>query len=199
MNGIDKITAHLEAEAQAEVGVINAETAEKCAQIKNNYENKAQEEYRKRIQAGTKECEDRAQRLANAADMEAKKSILSFKQEMVSKAFDRALESLTGMPREKYVGFLAAQAAKASSCGSEELVFSAKDKKTVGADVAKAANALLSAQGKPGKLTVSEETREMPGGLVVKHGDIEVNCAIDTLVQIYRNELASQVAEILFS
>lgn len=199
MNGIDKITARLEADAQSEINAMNAEIAAQCEEIKKQYEKSAQEEYARRIQAGTKACEDRVQRLGSAADMEAKKFILSFKQEMVGKAFDRAAEAICKMPRAEYIAFLAAQAARASVYGTEELIFSAADREKVGADAVKAANALLSAAGKTGKLTVSEETREMSGGVIVKQGDIEVNCAVDTLVQISRSELASQVAEILFA
>lgn len=199
MNGIEKITAKLESEARAEIEAINAEAAAKCEEIKKEYEKKAQDEYWKRVQAGTKSVENRVERMASAADMEAKKSVLAFKQEMVSKAFDRAVENISGMPREEYIAFLAGQTAKAASTGTEELIFNARDRKEFGADAAKAANALLKKKGLAGGLTVSDETREIPGGLIVKQGDIEVNCSVDILVQLYRNELASQVAEILFA
>jgi len=199
MNGIEKITAKLEAEARAEIDSVNAETAAKCEEIKKEYEKKAQDEYWKRVKAGTKSCENRVERMASAADMEARKSILAFKQEMVSKAFARAVENITGMPREEYIEFLAGQTAKAASTGTEELIFNERDRKELGADAAKAANALLKKKGIAGGLTVSAETRDIPGGLIVKQGDIEVNCSVDILVQLYRNELASQVAEILFA
>ena len=199
MNGIEKITAKLEAEARAEIDSVKAETAAKCEEIKKEYDKKAQDEYWKRVQAGTKNCENRVERMASAADMEARKSILAFKQEMVSKAFNRAVENIGQMPREEYIAFLAGQTAKAAATGSEELIFNERDKKELGADTAKAANALLKKKGLAGGLTVSDETREIPGGLIVKQGDIEVNCSVDILVQLYRNELASQVAEILFA
>lgn len=199
MNGIEKITAKLETEALAEAEAIKAEAAAKCGEIRKEYEKKAQEAYWNRIQAGTKNCESYIQRLSSATDMEARKSILAFKQEMVSRAFDHAVETLGNLPREKYVAFLAGQAARAASSGTEELVFNEKDSREVGADVAKSANALLKANGLPGGLTVSAETRDIPGGVIVRQGDIEANCSIDMLVQLYRSELASQVAEILFA
>lgn len=199
MNGIDKITAKLEAEALSEADAIKAQAASECDEIKKEYEKKGQEEYAKRIQSGTKLCEDRVQRMASTADMEARKAILAFKQEMVSDAFEKAKALICGMPRDKYIVFLAGQAAKAAVNGTEELVFNAADKAAVGADAAKAANAMLKDRGIIGKLTVSDDTADIPGGLIVRQGDIEVNCSVDTLVQLYRNELASQVAEILFT
>ncbi len=199
MNGIEKIKAKLEADALAEIKALNEETAAKCAEIKAEYDEKAQKEYSDCIQEGTKAAEIRVQRLASTADMEAKKSILAFKQEMVSKAFERAIKSISEMPRENYIKFLAGLAAKAASNGMEEIIFNENDKKSVGEDAAKAANELLKAKGIAGKLTVSEETRAIPGGLILKQGDIEVNCAADTLVMGCRNDLASQVAELLFA
>ena len=199
MNGIEKITAKLEAEALADVKAIQAEAQAKCDEIKKEYDKKAQDEYGKRIQAGTKACESRVARLASASDMEARKAILAFKQEQVSLAFDRAVEAISNMDADKYIAFLAGQIAKAAAYGSEELIFNAKDKAAVGAAAAKAANALLAQRGIVGKLTVADETRDIPGGVIIRQGDIEVNCSADTLVQLYRNELASQVAEILFA
>ena len=103
------------------------------------------------------------------------------------------------LPKEEYVAFLASQSAKAAECGTEELIFNAKDRKEVGADAAKKANEMLKAKGIEGKLTVSEETRDIPGGVIVRQGNIESNCSVDVIAQLYKNELSSQVAEILFA
>ena len=199
MNGIEKISSRLVADAEAEIAALNADTKQRCDEIRAEYERRAQEEYQSRLSEGVKNAETRLQRLGSAAEMEAKKSILAFKQEMVAKAFDAASEKLANLPKEQYVQFLAAQAAAAAASGSEELIFNARDKAAVGAEVAKAANALLEDKGVRGALTVSADTREITGGVIVRKGNIEVNCAVETLVQLRRSELASQVAEILFA
>ena len=199
MNGIEKISRRLVADAEAEIAALNADTQATCDEIRADFERRAQEEYQSRLSEGAKACEVRMQRLASAAEMEAKKSILAFKQEMVAKAFADAAERLANLPQEQYVKFLASQAASAAASGSEELVFNARDKAAVGAEVAKAANALLEQKGVKGALTVSGDTREISGGVIVRQGNIEVNCAVETLVQLRRSELASQVAEILFA
>ena len=199
MNGIEKISNRLVADAEAEIAALNADTKERCDEIRAEYEEKARAEYQSRMSEGVKAAETRLQRLGSAAEMEAKKSILAFKQEMVAKAFDDAAKKLANLPREQYVQFLASQAAAAAATGAEELIFNERDKAAVGADVAAAANALLAKKGLPGKLTVSADTRPISGGVIVRQGNIEVNCAVETLVQLRRSELASQVAEILFS
>ena len=199
MNGIEKISKRLVADAESEIAALKEETQRKCDEIRAMYEEKAQEEYQSRMAEGVKAAETRMQRLGSAAEMEAKKAILAFKQEMVAKAFDDAAEKLANLPEADYVKFLAAQAAAAASTGSEELIFNARDKSAVGPAVAKAANALLEGKGRKGALTVSDETRAISGGVIVRQGNIEVNCAVETLVQLSRSELASQVAEILFA
>lgn len=199
MNGIEKISDRLVADAEAEIAALNAETKAKCDEITAEFQKKAQEEYQSRMAEGVKAAETRLQRLGSAAEMEAKKSILAFKQEMVAKAFADASEKLANLPQEQYVQFLAAQAAAAASTGAEELIFNARDKAAVGEAVAKAANALLAQKGVKGALKVSDETRAISGGVIVRQGNIEVNCAVETLVQLRRSELASQVAEILFA
>lgn len=199
MNGIDRIKARLISDAQAEIEQLSAETAAACGQIAAEYEQKAQAEYWRIVKEGTKDCEAHAERLASAADMEARKSVLAFKQEMVGKAFSDAIDKLVNMPKAEYTAFLASLASNAAVCGTEELVFSPRDAAAVGEGVAKAANALLKEKGIKGGLTVSDETRDIPGGLIVRQGDIEVNCAIDTIVDLSRNELSAQVAEILFA
>ncbi len=199
MNGIEKISNRLVADAEAEIAALNEETKLRCEEIRAEYEKKAQEEYQSRMAEGVKAAETRMQRLGSAAEMEAKKAILAFKQEMVAKAFADAAEQLVNLPQEQYVKFLAAQAAKAADTGAEELIFNTRDAGTVGPAVAEAANAILEQRGVKGALTVSGETREISGGVIVRQGNIEVNCAVETLVQLRRSELASQVAEILFS
>ena len=107
---------------------------------------------------GVKTCEDRVQRMGRLAEMEARKSILALKQEMVDAAFAAALERICTMPQADYVAYLAKLAAQAATTGTEALVFNAKDQAACGQAVADAANALLAQQGKQARLTVSSAT-----------------------------------------
>ena len=47
-------------------------------------------------------------------------------------------------------------------------------------------------------LTVSEETRPIRGGFILKDNNVEVNCAFETLVRLQRAETAGTVAKLLF-
>ena len=198
MKGTEKIIAHIRADGDAEVKKI-IDAASKQAEEKRAESFKAAlSEYEKLMQAGNAECEDILSGSRRIAEMEAKKSVLSVKQEMISAAFDAAREEIVNMPRDKYTQFLARMAAEAATSGMEEIVLNARDKAEVGKAVCKAANELLSAKGTPGKLTVSEDTADISGGVIVRFGGIETNCSIDALIRQRRSGLSTEVAAVLF-
>lgn len=198
MKGTEKIIAHIRADGDAEAKKI-IDAASKQAEEKRAESFKAAlSEYEKLMQAGNAECEDILSGSRRIAEMEAKKSVLSVKQEMISAAFDAAREEIVNMPRDKYTQFLARMAADAAASGMEEIVLNARDKAEVGKSVCKAANELLSAKGTPGKLTVSEDTADISGGVIVRFGGIETNCSIDALIRQRRSGLSTEVAAALF-
>ena len=198
MKGTEKIIAHIRADGDAEAKKI-IDAASKQAEEKRAESFKAAlSEYEKLMQAGNAECEDILSGSRRIAEMEAKKSVLSVKQEMISAAFDAAREEIVNMPRDKYTQFLARMAAEAAASGMEEIVLNARDKAEVGKAVCKAANELLSAKGTPGKLTVSEDTADISGGVIVRFGGIETNCSIDALSRQRRSGLSTEVAAALF-
>ena len=198
MTGIEKITGRIEADARAEAAQIIAEANARCAAIRAEYEKKAEDAYWETLRSGVKDAEDRAERLGRLAGMEAKKSTLGLKQSMVGEAFDRALNKICDMPAGDYVSAMAKLACRAASTGSEAVAFNAKDRERCGAEIVAAANLLLQEQGKPGNLTLSADTRPIRAGFVLQQGDVEVNCALETLAELSRADLAGQVAAVLF-
>jgi len=66
-------------------------------------------------------------------------------------------------------------------------------------DEIRSAGAMVRERGLHGGLTLSEETADIRGGLLLRQGNIEVNCAVETLMGLYRSSLATQVANILFA
>ena len=123
MNGIEKITGRIEADAREQASAITADAEAKCAEIRAGYDKQAQDQYWARVRDGVKTCEDRVQRMGRLAEMEARKSILALKQEMVDAAFAAALERICTMPQADYVAYLAKLAAQAATTGTEALVF----------------------------------------------------------------------------
>lgn len=199
MNGIDKITARIEADAAAEAAVMAQDTESRCAQVRADAEKQAQERYWARMKRGMKAVEDRSARLASTAEMEARKNILAFKQETVVSVFDRAERELLSMPRADYIRFLTDKAVAASVTGREELVFNAADKKTVAEKVLAAANEALASAGKTAELTIADDSGSFAGGIVVRQGSVETNCTVEALMAQAREDMAAEVAALLFA
>ena len=192
MNGIEKITGRIRADAQAEADAILAAARKEAGETEASFRRQAEGERALLLAKAEKAAAEREERLVSAAQMEGRKTILAARQEMVEKAFDTALERLCSMPEEQYVQVLVGLVQKASSTGSEEVLFSPADRKRVGKAVVEGANAT----GK--HLTLSGETRPIRGGFILRDGSVEVNCAFETLIRLEKGRSAAQAAKILF-
>lgn len=195
MKGTEKIIAHIRADAKSQADAILAEAEAQAAQIRAEYDKKATQVYADKVRAGTRACQDQMDSVQRIAQMEAKKSLLSVKQEMVSKSFEQAQALLTGLPKEQYADFLAKLAARASVTGEEEIVLNARDRAAVGEAVVKAANDKLGG----GKLSLSARTGDFAGGLILSRGNVEANCTAELLVELCRGEMSAEIADRLFA
>ena len=74
MNGIEKITARIRADAEAECAALRAESEARCAEIRAENERLAQERYWALVREGVKETEQRVQRMGRTARLEAKRA-----------------------------------------------------------------------------------------------------------------------------
>lgn len=220
MEGIEKITAKIAQDAQAEISALMAETGEKVKAVRAGAEAQAQQEANDIVERGRMAAAERLERLSSAAQMERRKLELGAKQEVLGEAFDLALEKLCALPEQAYIDLLTSLVLEASSSGKEKLIFSQKDRNKVGKQVVLAANEALSkgrASGEAAKskmgalvdklvhpasgagmLTLAEETRDIRGGFIMADGDVEINCAFETLVRLQREKMEKKVADALF-
>ena len=225
MNGIEKITQRISADAQAEIDRVLADARAEAERITAGYQAQADAETADLAAKNAKAAVEREERLVSVAQMEARKVQLAAKQEMVEKVYDMALEKLCGLPEERYAEVLAELLVQASSTGREEVIFSPTDRDRVGKAAVARANELLAKQAAPdvpqggskvtdllskvatsvtamakgtAMLTLSKETRAIRGGFILKDENVEVNCTFDTLVRLQRAETAGMVAKKLF-
>ena len=227
MNGIEKITQMIQSEAQTEIdGVLEAARRD-AAETAARYEAQARAESAELAAKQEKAAAEREERLVSVAPLEARKTALAAKQEMVERAYALALEKLCTLPEEKYITVLAELMAEAAATGREEVLFSDRDGEGVGKAAVAKANELLARKTAPelpreltetrvgaildkavasvsaiaqgtAMLTLSPETRPMSGGFILQDQRVEVNCTFDTLVRLQRAETAGAVAKKLF-
>ena len=192
MNGLERITSRIEAEAQSEIdGILDAGKAE-TRRIVDSWRERIEAETLALTEQSEKAAAEREERLKSAAEMDARKTILQAKQEMVDEAYALALDKLCKLPEDEKAALLADLLVRASSTGSEEALFSEADR-AAGMRAVEKANA---ASGK--HIALSKETAPIRGGFILRDQNVEVNCAFETLVRLQRSETAGAVAKILF-
>ena len=194
MKGLEKMTDRIRSDAKKEIESIRAEGNAKAAEITASYQKQAEKIAADEAQRSKAAADTLLERRESGDEMDRGKILLAAKQASIDEAFQKAAEMLAQLPRAEYAEVLAKIAA-ASGGGDEEIVLSAQDAGEIGETVARRANEL-----KPGAhFTLSAETRELEGGLVLKKGAVELNCAFATQLRLLRQTMAAEVAAILFS
>ena len=194
MNGIEKITRRIEEDAKVQIDHILANARNEADRIGEEYRAKATAEAAELESKNSKAAAEREERLVSSAQMEARKTALAAKREMLEKAYDLALEKLCSMPDEQYVETVAELLVQAAPAGRGSVIFAEAERVRIGAAAVALANEKL--QG--GALTLSEQTRPIKGGFILSDGKVEVNCAFDTLVRLQKTEMAGAVVKQLF-
>ncbi len=167
---------------------------EKAAGIRADAEREAELIIKEAAARGEKEARMRAKLILTAAETETKKALLSMKRELISRAFDLAIDKLLKLDKAAYVALLAGLAARASETGDEEMILNERDAENCGTELVAAANRLVN-----GRMTLSDRRRNIKGGFILSRGRVEINCALETLAALRKNELSPKVAELLFS
>lgn len=198
------IREQYKAQAQAEAKAAEAAGKEAARRQAERLESAAQMEAKKRLLAAKQACLndafDKAQEKLLALDegeyaqllaKMAVKASKTGKEEIILNARDR---ERVGPQVVAWANTLLAEAAAPKAAGKAGKVGGKAG--AVLSAVVTGANALL--QG-TAMLTLAQDTREMAGGLTLRDGNVEVNCAFETQLRVLREEMAAEVAGILFS
>lgn len=203
MNGIEKITGQIDADVQKEIGAALDQARAQAKEIEARYESQAQTQGEALRRQGEQDAALRRERLVDVARLEARKTLLAAKQDLVGQAFDLALKKLLELPDQEYIALLAKLAVAASRTGREQVIFSQKDRSRYGKQAVTMANDMLAKQAGPhadhtSMLTLAEESRPMAGGLILRDGRVETNCSFEVLIHLQRDALSAEVARVLF-
>ena len=94
MNGIEKITARITAEANEAAAAVIAEAEKTAREVRAAYQKKADEAYEARMNEGNTEVRLGAERVQRAAKLRSRKDTLALKQSILERAYGRAKEKL---------------------------------------------------------------------------------------------------------
>lgn len=198
MAGIEKLKEKILQDSEAKADAVIAEAKRQAQEIIDKANGRAvqrAEEIHKKASA------DAAEKLKisnSMLELEMRKDILLTKQQLIEEVFHKALQSLSNMDSNEYEAILFKLIVGAVETGREEILLSAKDRNKLGADFGSKLNTALVQAGKNGTIKVSEETRDIAGGFVLKSEGVEINYSFEALLRMYRDEIEPEVAAILF-
>jgi len=182
---LDSVTKEIQASAEASAARLKAEQADEVKAIKAQADSQISDMKEKQDKRVAEAKEALARQERSSADLESKKLVLSKKKEMLSEAFEAALQSLEGAPAAKKLAWYQAMVNSAKDVIPEPKAFlSANDKFTA----------------KQLGVKSVEVDSKIRSGLILQSedGKIEVDMQIETLLQNIWDSNLKQLSGILF-
>ncbi len=198
MSGADKLKEKILAEAQSYADGVLGEAGQRAAQAVAKGEQETAARKKALLEQFSRQAEERRRRAVTIAELDARKAILSAKEEMIEDTFTQALGRLQNLDDSSYREIVSPMLLAAAQSGREEIIVSAHDRARYTPDFIAEVNKALAQQGKEGKLTLSDKTREMQAGFVLRAGDIEINASFGSILRMQRDQLEPEVAAVLF-
>lgn len=207
MTGFSKITDKILAEAHADAAATMAQAKTRSDEISRAAIVRAAELRAKVDEDAKREAAEIVSRAKSSEAMLRRNTILAEKSAMIDEVFAMAHQELLSLSDERYLELLTAIASSVleqlrsdekmnealygeeASNESYEVLLNSRDSDRMGA----ALKANL-----PKYATLSEDTAVIDGGLVIRHGKVEVNCSIAKLVEEVRPMLEAKVHHTLF-
>ena len=221
INGLNKITDKILSEAQAKADQILADAQAECDRINAEYAERA-EKIRSDISTeAEKGGMGYVARIRSTAATSKRNLLLQTKSDLIDGVFASVLEQTRTLELDKYneilVGLLSAalleqieseeisrtlygeEEALAPEC--YEVIFNQRDRDRSGKTVVEGVQNHLSGKVAPEKLarlTLSSQSANIDGGLILRCGSVESNCSLSILFAQLRESLESEVARTLF-
>ncbi|MBE6599999.1 MAG: hypothetical protein E7640_02170 [Ruminococcaceae bacterium] len=221
MKGVDKITAKIISDAENDARLKLEATAAECEKMRADYAKRAKARREEMLAEAEREAEERVKRAKAAAAVEKRNAILAARCEAVEMAFDAALaearadegkyrDLLVKLTENAIENQVNAEARELRDYGDEELtvydtfelIMNKEDRAVHGqavVDGVRRASIGRLDQSVTEKLKLSEKTANINGGVIIKYGEMEINCSLSMIFANLRSELESEVYELLFA
>lgn len=219
MTGLEKIIARIETEGRDCAGLLLQQAEEECRRTAAEYAARA-EAVRERLSAeAEKECEVMITRARAGVERTHREVLAETRTALLDEAFEAAKERLCstdyGQYRELLVALLVSalleqqRVTRASlEMGDEveeverfEVLLNANDRERFGKAVIDGARRVVERRigaENAAKICLSQEVASIDGGLVLRFGDVSLNCSLSVILNDIRRELEPRVSEVLF-
>ncbi|HWR22394.1 MAG TPA: V-type ATP synthase subunit E [Feifaniaceae bacterium] len=196
MTGLEKIVTAIREEAQAEAKAVTDQAKAEAARIQAEEKSRSDALCAETEASAMRQSADIERAAASAAELQRRRRVLEAKQELLAHTMEEALKELYALPEEAYFSLLIQMASACAEPVAGELLLSGRDLSHCPEGFIQR---LEQALPKGAALSLSQETRPIDGGFILKYGEIEHNCSFRAVFDARREELTDKVRGILFS
>lgn len=223
MNGLDKIIDRIISEAEESAKLIKEQSEAEISVIEEESKHISEKTISSIEERTRKEEAQISARAESSAAMARRNALLDAKSKVLDETYEVALNFFLELPDSDYVSLLVKILAgtlasrigdleQMRAYGEEyitdydnldfEIVLNSADNKKFGDKIlSQFRDEYASSFDKNiiSRVKISDTTADIPGGLILCHGDVEANCSIDLLIDYIRPELDAKVYNILFA
>ena len=199
MAGVEQLTQKILEDAKIQADNIKKQAQAEAQTILDQARERVETQCSQIIAEANQKAEEIRERLVSVAQLNGRKTKLQVKQELIAQVFDQALDRLCSMPDEQYSQVLLTMISAAVEKGTEEIMLSERDRSRLSPDFLMKVNQQLQKKGLQGSLQISDQEAQIKGGFILKSGDILVNYSFEALIKQKYDDLAMEVAGLLFS
>jgi len=194
---LEEIIQRIKQETEDQIKEILRRAREEAEKILSQAEEarKLKEEFIQRAKLEAARLKDS---LLSAAQLEFQKSILAEKQTILGEVFQQTVDRLQKLNSEEYLRVIEKLLLLTVETGEEEIIVSPRDGQQLDSAFLSRVNKQLRHKGKKGNLKLSEQTRPLGGGFILRSGKVENNNSFSTLVNQKREIQEREIVEILF-
>ena len=208
MNNLEKITDKIRSDAESFRQVAQAQAEHRLSDLREKYDSDRDYLRAQAAQAARHVREEVLLRAESAAETEKRRILLAAKTDMIDRAYRQAEEQLLALQGNERVSFLAGLIADAlrahlDDCAAHAALYgdaaapdadvysvrlSQKDRDAYGDQILSYLRSHHEALGETtlARLRMEECGGDFSGGVLLRFGDIEVNCTLDMLLSRHR-------------
>lgn len=221
MNNLDLILEKISAESREKINAVNEERDRKISEIDRAADDRVSVILSRAESNALKVYEAEVARAESSGKLAEREIILSAKSALVEQVFAAAAEKIRSLPDDEYVATLARLLAGAvverqsavealiEKYGEEEYgadaglpfdaAFSPEDTEKFGREVISKAEQLIANRDlHVPRIRLAKTPADINGGVIVKYGESETNCSVETMIASAKEKTDAKVAAILF-
>jgi V/A-type H+-transporting ATPase subunit E len=196
--GAERIRQRILTDARAKAEEIRKEAAAAADKVLAEAAKQAAAKKEEILIQARKEAGEHKRRILGMSMLEARKEMLAAKQNFIEEAFQKAVSKLSDSDTQTYFDILLKMLLASIETGEETVILSERDAGRVPKGFWDDLNLKLKAAGKKGSVSLTAETRDIPGGFILRSAGVEINNSFLSLLSIQRDELEPLVAGVLF-